>query len=143
MLRRRVLIHIAGDTQRRELADLLGARDRPAEDHHRRAKLIDLTERSYETDTMSLWQTQVEYQQVDSWSLGSHPRNQLRAAGCRGGAVSSRLECRFEPIAHERRVVGHQDGFRGRRCYAGHRRLYRKSRRLTLGFVAGIAHISI
>ena len=75
-----VLVDVAGDAQRGEVAHLVGGGDRPAEDEDGQPPLIDLADRANQLDAAGMRQTQIEYDQIDLREVGAHAGEQLGGA---------------------------------------------------------------
>ena len=65
VLRCDVFVDVASDTKRPELADLIGVLDGAAEHHDRRTLLVDLANVPQHGHTVSLWQSQIEDDEVN------------------------------------------------------------------------------
>ena len=120
VLHRAVLVDVAGDAERRQLAHFVGARDRAAEDQHRqpcRRRACGSTApdprpaRAAAAGRATIRSIVVE--------IGADARQQLGRALDRDRFVPGVLERRAEAVAHERGVVGDDDGL-GRDRGAGH-----------------------
>ena len=72
-----VLVDVAGDAQRPELADLISVGDGAAEDHDRRPVLVHLAERAQHGHAVALWQPQIEHDQVNLVLAGAHAAKQF------------------------------------------------------------------
>ena len=105
VLQRGVLVDVAGDVQRRKLADLAGIRDRAAEDDNGRLLGIDVAKCAHEADAVGLWQTEIDHDQVNLGEIRFDARDELVAAGNGDGLVPRRFEHRLEAVAHECGVV--------------------------------------
>src|SRR5258706_10897215 len=143
MLERGVLIYVARDVERRQLANLGGVRDRPAEDHDRRLYGVEPTQSADQIDTLRLRETQVDDDQVNLVQIHLHAHDELVPIRDRHGAVSCPFECRLEAVANEGRIVGDDDDFGGDGCSGTHASEYRYGKFATLGFVADIVMISL
>ena len=106
VLDRAVLVEVAGHAERRQLAHLVDARHRAAEDQDREMPLIELADSSHQLDAGGMRHPQIEHDQIELGEVGAHVREQLRHALDDHGAVSCRIERGHEPITHERRVGG-------------------------------------
>jgi hypothetical protein len=107
-----VLVDVAGDAERRQLAHLVGVRDRAAEDQDRQPSLIQLADRSHELHPGIVRQPQIQHDQIDVREIGEHARHQLGRALDDDRLVACVLDRRAESIAHERGIVGDDDGLR-------------------------------
>ena len=110
-----VLVHVAGDAQRRQLAHFVGVGDRAAEDQDRQPAAVQLADAADEIDTGGVGQAQIDDEQIDLGEVGAHPREQLDGALDRHGAVARRLQRGLEAVSDERGVVGDEDGLGARR----------------------------
>ena len=110
-----VLVHVPRDPQRRELAHLVGAGDRAAEDQDRQPALVELPDGTDQVHSGGVRQAQVEDDQIDMIDVGADPRQQFGRALDRYGLVSRALERGAKAVADERRIVGDNDGFGGDR----------------------------
>ncbi len=113
MLHGAVFVDVPRDAEPREVADLVGARDRAAEDQNREPAVVDLADRADEFHAARMRQPEIEHDEVDAVALGSHAREQLGRALDGHSRVSRTEQRRREPVPHERRVVGDDDGFGG------------------------------
>ena len=143
MLERGVLIYVARDVERRQLADLGGVRDRAAENQDRRLYRVELPQSPDQIDTLRLRKTQIDDDQVDPVQFRLHPRDELVPVRDRHSAVACPFECRLEAVANEGRIVGDDDDFGGDRCSGTHDSEYRYGKFATVGFIADIVTISI
>ena len=71
-----VLVHVAGDAQRRKLAHFFGARNRSAENQDRQPSVIKLTDAAHQVHAGGVRQTQIDDQQIE---LGADRRARARA----------------------------------------------------------------
>ena len=65
VLHRAVLVHVAGDAERRELAHLVCAGNRAAEDQDRQPAAVELADRSDQIDARRVRQPEIENEQID------------------------------------------------------------------------------
>ena len=121
-----VFVDVAGDAERGELAHLVGARDRAAEDQHRELAVVEFADRSDEVDARRMRQAQIQDDEIDGVQIGADPRQQLRGALDRDRFVAGVFDSRAKPIANKRSVVGDDHCF-ARDRGAGHLRAYRNS----------------
>ena len=77
VLHRHVLVDVAGDAQRPELADLIRVGDGPAEDHDRRRSWSIVAERAQHGHAVALRQPQIEHDEVDLGLARAHAAEQL------------------------------------------------------------------
>ena len=80
VLHRAVLVDVAGDAERRQLAHLFGGRDRAAEDQNRQPAAVELADRPHQLDAAGMRQPQIEDDQVDPRQVGAHAGEQLGGA---------------------------------------------------------------
>ena len=142
MLDGRVLVHVADHTQGVELAHLIGACDRPAEHHDRRA-MVELANGLKEHDPVALRDAKIDDDQVDPRDIGSNLCQQLLARLRRHGLVAGSLDRRLEPVAHECGIVGDQHGSPGEPSRGGHRNTIGNRAPQSLGFIAQILMSSL
>jgi hypothetical protein len=114
VLDRTVLVDVADDAQRRQLAHLVGARDRAAEDQHGQPARVDLAQAAHEVQAGGVRQPEIEDDQVDPIEVRPYAREQLHGAAHGDRAVTRLLERRLEAVPHEAGVVRNDDGLRGR-----------------------------
>ena len=109
-----VLVDVAGDAERRQLAHFVGARDRAAENQDRQPAVIDLADLAHDVRRRyACGRRRSSDQQVELGRLGAHARQQFCRALDRERAMARALDRRLEAVANERRVVGDENGFRG------------------------------
>ena len=65
VLHRAVLVDVAGDAERGELAHFVGAGDRAAEDQNRQPAVVELADRAHQLDARRVRQPQIEDDQID------------------------------------------------------------------------------
>ena len=83
--------------------------------------MAELLEVAHHLHTLTLWQPQVERDEVDPFAGPAHQAEQLGPSTNREGFVTSLGQRSAEPVADERRVVGHDHGFhRFQGCRACH-----------------------
>ena len=75
-----VLVDVAGDAERRELAHFVGAGDRAAEDQDRQPPVVELADRPDQIDARRVRQPQVEDDEIDLVEIGADARQQLGRA---------------------------------------------------------------
>ena len=112
VLRGAVLVDVPGDPEGRKRPDFVGAGDRPAEDQNRQASVVELANRPHQIHARGVRQPQVEHEQVDGDEVRLDACQQFRRALDDDRPVSRAFERGPETIAHERRVVGDDDGLR-------------------------------
>ena len=115
VLHRAVLVDIAGDAQRRQLAHFVGARHRAAEDENRQPPVVELADVADDFHAGRVRQPQIEHQQVELVEFGADARQQFRGAFRGQRAMAGAFDRRLEAVAHKRRVIGDENGFRGGR----------------------------
>ena len=108
-----VLVDVAGDPQRGEVAHLVGGGDGPAEDQDGQPPLIDLADGANQLDAAGVGQTEIEYDQIDLREVGAHAGEQLGGALHREGGMTGAEERRGEAVPHEGGVVCDDDGLGG------------------------------
>ena len=108
-----VLVDVAGDAQRGQVAHLVGGGDRAAEDEDGQPPLIDLADGAHQLDPAGVRQPEIEDDQIDSREVGAHAREQLRGALHRERGMTGAEEGRGEAVPHEGGVVGDDDGLGG------------------------------
>ena len=74
VLRRAVLVDVAGDAERRQLPDLFGAADRPAEDEDGQAAAVEFADGAHQLDAGREREPQVEHEEVDLREVGAVTR---------------------------------------------------------------------
>src|SRR3954454_4176120 len=77
VLNRAVLVDVTGDSERRELAHLVGARDRSTEDQNRQGAVIELANGPHELDAGSMRQPEVEDDEIEAREVGTYAREEL------------------------------------------------------------------
>src|SRR6185503_5011295 len=107
-----VLVDVAGDAERGQLAHFVGARDRAAEDQHRQAPFVELADRANQVDARRVRQPQVDDDEINLCKIGADARQQLGRALDHDRLVPGALDRRAKAVAHERRVVGDHNGLR-------------------------------
>ena len=105
VLQRRVLVHVAADIQRGELAHFRGAGNRAAEDDDGRLFQIDIAQCAHEVHTMAMRQPQIDDDEIDRGEVGLDARDELASARHRNSLVAGALERRLEAVPHKGRVV--------------------------------------
>ena len=75
-----VLVDVAGDAERGELAHLVGARDRAAEDQDRQPPVVELADRSDQVDAGRVRQPQIEHDRDRSSARSARTRASSSAA---------------------------------------------------------------
>jgi hypothetical protein len=121
VLHRRVLVDVAGHTERRELADFGGVGDRAAEDDDRRLVVAELLEVAHQLHALPLREPQVESDEIDALAVAAHQAEQLGASTNREGLMASLGQRRTETVPDEGRVVGYDNGLhRLQGCRARH-----------------------
>jgi hypothetical protein len=113
VLHRAVFVDVAGDAERRERADLIRVRNRSAEHEDRQTAFVDPPDRPHDLDAACIRQPQIDQNKVDLLQISADPREQFDARLDRNRAVS---RCEYgvgKTVAHERAVVGNDDGFLG------------------------------
>ena len=91
-----VLVDVAGDAERGELAHFVGARDRAAEDQNRQPPFVELADRADQVDARRVRQPQIEDDQIDLCKIGADPRQQLGRALDRRSPCAPRSRPRHE-----------------------------------------------
>ena len=142
VLHRRVLVDVADDAEALELSHLVRAGNRSAEDDDA-GSMVELSKGLQKCDAVTVRKTQIEDDQVESRGIGANLRQQFLARLRCYGAVTARFDGRFEPIAHERGVVGNEHRSPREAGRRGHRKFYRLTTRGSLGFIAQIREGSI
>ena len=109
-----VLVDVAGDAERREVAHLVGGGDRAAEDEDRQPAL-DRACGSMRTSSTPPACGRRRSRTIRSMlrEVGAHAGEQLRGALHRERRVPGAEQRRGEPVPHERGVVGDDDGLGG------------------------------
>ena len=147
VLHRAVLIHVAGNAERGQLAHLFRARYRTAENQNRQAPVVELADAADQVDPGGVRQAQVDDQQIELREVGPHAREQLGGAFHRHGAMAGALERALEAVAHERGVVGDENGLGGRGAGGHHSTevslMYRNATSKALACVAELIRLSI
>ena len=77
---RAVLVDVAGDAERRQLAHFVGAGDRAAEDQNRQPAVVELADRAHQIDAGRVRQPQVEDDQIDGRRESARTRASSSAA---------------------------------------------------------------
>ena len=108
-----VLVDVAGDPKRGEVAHLVGGGDRPAEDEDGQLPLIDLADGAHQLDAAGVRQPEIEYDQIDLREVGAYAGEQLRGALHRERGMTGAEEGRSEAVPHESGVVCDDDGLGG------------------------------
>jgi hypothetical protein len=107
-----VLVDISGHAQSGQLANFLRTGDRAAEDENRQPSLVEFAQRPHQADARRVGQPQVEHDQVDVRLIRAYAGEEIAHRLDRHRMVARALERRPEAVAHERRVVGDDDGLR-------------------------------
>jgi hypothetical protein len=121
VLDRRVLVDVAGHAERRELAHFRRVGDRAAEDDDGWTVRPELVEVAHHLHALTLGEPKVERDQIDAIEVALDQSQQLGPVSHRQRLVTRLRERSPEPVAHEGRVVGDDDGVHGRdNCRACH-----------------------
>ena len=110
-----VLVHVAGDAEVGQVADLGRAADRAAEDQDRQPAAVELADGAHQVDSARVRQPEVDHHQVDVRQVRPDPGQQFGRAPDGEGPVPGVLEGGLEPVAHERGIIGNHDGLVSRR----------------------------
>src|SRR5215207_2445627 len=110
VLHRAVLVHVPGAAERGEIAHLSGGGDRAAEHQDRQPAAVDLADTAHQLDAPRVRQPQIQHEEVELGEVLADMRQQFGGALDRDRFVAGAHERRGEPIAHERGVVGDDDG---------------------------------
>ena len=110
-----VLVDVAGNAERREIAHFVGVGDGAAENQNRQPPFVQRPERPDKLDAGRGRQVQVEHDEIDGRHVIANPREQLRPALHRHRVVAGAFERGAEAVADKRGVVSDDDGLRRRR----------------------------
>ncbi len=105
--------------ERRELAHFVGAGNRAAENQNRQPAVVELADAAYEIHPCGVGQPQIDDEQIDVRQVRAHAGEQLGGASYGDRTMTGTLECGFEAVPDECRVIGNQDGFHAG-CAGGH-----------------------
>jgi hypothetical protein len=75
-----VLVDVARDAERGEIADLLGRGDGAAEHEDGQLALVQLADRADEIDAAGVRQPQIEHDEIDAREIRAYARQQLGGA---------------------------------------------------------------
>ena len=114
------------NAERRQFSNLVGARDRAAEDQDRQLAFVELPHAADEIDAGLMRQPEIEHDEIDLRQIGADSREQFRGALDSDRFVPRIFDGRAKPIAHERGVVGDDDRLRRDRGVR-HVRMYRNT----------------
>ena len=123
-----VLVEVAGDAQRRQLADFVHAGHRAAEHQDRESPLIQLPDPPHQLDTRRVRHAQIERDQIEIRQVRAHVRQQLRDALDHQRAMPRGVERGHEAIPHKWCVGGDENGLACDRCGRHNARMTRSVR---------------
>ena len=114
-----VLVDVAGDAERGELAHLVGVGDRAAEDQNRQPAVVELADRAHQIDARRMGSRRsrtIRSMVARRREAAPAVRRALLTASALCPAVSSAV---LKPVADKRRIVGDENRLRRERS-AGH-----------------------